>query len=77
MLLMLENHWYMYNNIALIMFVLYWSKPIYIDYSRAVKHMLYIQIAGLQMSYLQLIRILIYHSMPYWPNDSPLSPNWW
>ena len=38
------------------MFVLYWNKPIYINYSCAVKHMLSIQIAGLDMNYLQLIR---------------------
>ena len=29
---------------------------------------------GLEMSYLQL-QITIYISIPYWPNDGPLSPS--
>ena len=40
-------------------------------------HASYIQIAGLEMNYLQLIRNCDLHCMPYWPNDSPLSPSWW
>ena len=25
-----ENHWYIYNTLALLLLVLYWTKPIYI-----------------------------------------------
>ena len=39
-------------------------------------HVSYIQIAGLEINYLHLIRNYDLHSMPYWPNDSPLSPSW-
>ena len=46
----------MYNYIALILFVLYWNKPIYIYYSCAsTVHARYIQIAGLGINHLQLI----------------------
>ena len=38
-------------------------------------HASYIQIAGLEINYLQLIGNYDLHSMPYWPNDSPLSPS--
>ena len=34
-------------------------------------HASFIQIAGLEMNYLQLMRNYDLHSMPYWPNDSP------
>ena len=40
-------------------------------------HASYIQIAGPEANYLQLIRNYDLHSMPYWPNDSPLSHSWW
>ena len=40
-------------------------------------HASYIQLAGLGMNYLQLVRNYALHCMPYWPTDSPLSPSWW
>ena len=43
----------------------------------SIAHASYIQIAGLEINYLQLIRNYDLHSMPYWHNDSPLSPSWW
>ena len=40
-------------------------------------HASYIQIAGLEVNYLQIIGNYELYYVPNWPNDSPLSPCWW